>query len=67
MVVKWQVYVGLDPPHWTLSSDKLDNCFTNKTKALVLNRCVLDFEYVVFAVGKAGFPCESVSVKVNKC
>ncbi|KAL7112566.1 hypothetical protein ACP275_04G010100 [Erythranthe tilingii] len=31
------VYVGLDPPHWTLNSDKLEKSFTNKTKALVLN------------------------------
>ncbi|GFQ02458.1 kynurenine--oxoglutarate transaminase 1 [Phtheirospermum japonicum] len=31
------VYVGLDPPNWTLNSDKLDKSFTDKTKALVLN------------------------------
>ncbi|KAK4406962.1 Kynurenine--oxoglutarate transaminase 1 [Sesamum angolense] len=34
---KWQVYVGLDPPQWTLNSDKLEKSFTEKTKALVLN------------------------------
>ncbi|KAH6813884.1 hypothetical protein C2S51_022902 [Perilla frutescens var. frutescens] len=31
------VYVGLDPPYWTLDPDKLEKAFTNKTKALVLN------------------------------
>ncbi|KAL0435941.1 UNVERIFIED_CONTAM: Kynurenine--oxoglutarate transaminase 3 [Sesamum radiatum] len=31
------VYVGLDPPQWTLNSDKLEKSFTEKTKALVLN------------------------------
>ncbi|KAI3449423.1 hypothetical protein Pfo_006088 [Paulownia fortunei] len=31
------VYVGLDPPHWTLNSGKLEKAFTDKTKALVLN------------------------------
>ncbi|KAL3849718.1 hypothetical protein ACJIZ3_011600 [Penstemon smallii] len=31
------VYVGLDPPLWTLDSDKLEKSFTVKTKALVLN------------------------------
>ncbi|PIN01021.1 Kynurenine aminotransferase, glutamine transaminase K [Handroanthus impetiginosus] len=31
------VYLGLDPPHWTLNSDKLEKAFTDKTKALVLN------------------------------
>ncbi|GER42778.1 aminotransferase ybdL [Striga asiatica] len=31
------VYVGLDPPYWTLNSDKLEKSFTNRTKALVLN------------------------------
>lgn len=35
---KWQVYVGLDPPYWTLDPDKLEKAFTDKTKALVLNR-----------------------------
>ncbi|KAL8544947.1 hypothetical protein ACS0TY_005231 [Phlomoides rotata] len=31
------IYVGLDPPHWTLNSEKLEKAFTDKTKALVLN------------------------------
>ncbi|KAK4418083.1 Kynurenine--oxoglutarate transaminase 1 [Sesamum alatum] len=31
------VYVGLDPPQWTLNSDKLEKSFTPKTKAVVLN------------------------------
>ncbi|KAK6120157.1 hypothetical protein DH2020_046063 [Rehmannia glutinosa] len=31
------VYVALEPPHWTLNSDKLEKSFTDKTKALVLN------------------------------
>ncbi|XP_042012173.1 methionine aminotransferase-like isoform X1 [Salvia splendens] len=35
------VYVGLDPPYWTLDPDKLEKAFTDKTKAVVLNRPLL--------------------------
>lgn len=35
---KWQVYVGLDPPYWTLDPEKLERAFSGKTKAIVLNR-----------------------------
>lgn len=35
---KCQVYVGLDPPYWTLDPEKLEKAFTDKTKAVVLNR-----------------------------
>ncbi|KAL1543989.1 methionine aminotransferase-like isoform X2 [Salvia divinorum] len=31
------VYVGLDPPYWTLDPYKLEKAFTDKTKAMVLN------------------------------
>ncbi|XVE77558.1 hypothetical protein DITRI_Ditri13aG0073000 [Diplodiscus trichospermus] len=31
------VYVGLDPPKWTLDPDKLMRSFTTRTKAIVLN------------------------------
>ncbi|EPS62505.1 hypothetical protein M569_12284 [Genlisea aurea] len=31
------VYVALDPPHWTLSQDRFEKSFSEKTKALVLN------------------------------
>lgn len=32
------VYVPLDPPYWTLDLDKLMKSFTDRTKAVVLNR-----------------------------
>ncbi|KAG9130186.1 hypothetical protein Leryth_027196 [Lithospermum erythrorhizon] len=33
-----EVFVALDPPNWTLDREKLLKAFTNKTKAIVLNR-----------------------------
>ncbi|XP_047270180.1 probable N-succinyldiaminopimelate aminotransferase DapC isoform X2 [Capsicum annuum] len=32
-----QVYVALDPPHWSLDPKKLAKSFTGRTKAIVLN------------------------------
>lgn len=48
VILKWQVYVGLDPPYWALNSDKLEKAFTDKTKALVLNRYDFAFSVEVF-------------------
>jgi aspartate/methionine/tyrosine aminotransferase len=33
-----QVYVALEPPHWTLDPDRFINSFTARTKAVILNR-----------------------------
>lgn len=35
---KKQVYAALDPPRWTLNPERLKKCFTERTKAIVLNR-----------------------------
>ncbi|CAN1285187.1 Methionine aminotransferase [Linum perenne] len=34
------VYIALDPPRWTLDAEKFMNSFTDRTKAVVLNRFV---------------------------
>lgn len=42
--LKWQVFVALDPPHWTLDPNKLLQSVTRRTKAIVLNRLVNSVE-----------------------
>ena len=42
-----QVYVDLDPPDWTLNPEKLKKAFTERTKAVVLNRLELNIPQLI--------------------
>lgn len=35
------VFMALDPPHWTLDPEKFKKAFTDRTKAVVLNRLLI--------------------------